>query len=98
MMAGTSKAVSLSLRFQYTSYIHTIYPFANSARRRISSATTAKDIIQNTPKELPVKKVEFVVGLAATVAGAAFALEAAVEISETGLDVLRLPAFISCTS
>jgi hypothetical protein len=57
--------------------------------RRLSSATTPNDIIQNTPKELPVKKVEFVVGLAATVAGAAVVLEAAVETSETGLDVLN---------
>ena len=59
---------------------------------------TAKDATQYTPKELPVKKVEFVVGLAATVAGAAFLLEAAVEISETGVDVPRLLAFVSCMS
>ena len=45
-----------------------------------------------------MKKVEFVVGLAATAAGAAVRLEAAVEISETDADVLRLPEFISCMS
>ena len=45
-----------------------------------------------------MKKVEFVVGLAATVAGAAFVLEAAVEISEMDVDALRLLAFISCMS
>ena len=45
-----------------------------------------------------MKKVEFVVGLAATVAGAAFVLGAAVEISETGVDVPRLLVFVPCMS